>query len=130
MAAHAPYRQGGWLQEVENSITLHLKASAAQAPDWNATLEAYEGAKALPLMTLHKSKGLEYHTVIFIGLDDSAWWSYLQDTAEATAGFFVAFTRAKQRVIFTYTPERGARSNIAPLYSLLAAAGVQTTSVA
>jgi superfamily I DNA/RNA helicase len=130
MAAHAPYRQGGWLQEVENSITLHLQASAAQAPDWNATLEAYEGAKALPLMTLHKSKGLEYHTVIFIGLDDSAWWSYLQDTAEATAGFFVAFTRAKQRVIFTYTPERGARSNIAPLYSLLAAAGVRTTSVA
>jgi superfamily I DNA/RNA helicase len=130
IAAHAPYGQGGWLREVENSITLHLQASAAQAPDWNATLEAYEGMKATPLMTLHKSKGLEYHTVIFIGLDDSAWWSYEQDIAEATAGFFVAFTRAKQRVIFTYTPERGARTNIAPLYGLLTAAGVQTTLVA
>lgn len=130
IAAYTPYGQGGWLEEVENSLALHLQSSAAQAPDWHAALEAYEGTKALPLMTLHKSKGLEYHTVIFVGLDDSAWWSYAQDTADATAGFFVAFTRAKQRVIFTYTPERGARTNIAPLYGLLAAAGVQTTSIA
>lgn len=51
-------------------------------------------------MTLHKRKGLEYHTVIVLGFDDSAWWSYTKDPAEATACFFVAFTRAKQRVIF------------------------------
>ncbi|AAP85919.1 DNA 3'-5' helicase (plasmid) [Cupriavidus necator H16] len=130
IAAHTPYGQGGWLAEVENSLALHLQSSAVQATDWAATLDAYEGTKALPLMTLHKSKGLEYHTVIFIGLDDSAWWSFVQDTVDATAGFFVAFTRAKQRVIFTYTPQRGARVNIAPLYGLLATAGVQTITVA
>ncbi|UEC01645.1 UvrD-helicase domain-containing protein [Burkholderia vietnamiensis] len=130
IAAHPPYGQGGWLEEVENSLMLHLHSSAARAPDWPTTLDAYEGTKALPLMTLHKSKGLEYHTVIFVGLDDSAWWSYAQDTADATAGFFVAFTRAKQRVIFTYTPQRGARTSIAPLYGLLAAAGVQTIAIA
>lgn len=129
-ASHAPYAQGNWLVDVENSLALHLHSSAAQAPSWAAALDAYEGTKALPLMTLHKSKGLEYHTVIFIGLDDSAWWSYAQDPADATAGFFVAFTRAKQRVIFTYTPQRGARNNIAPLYALLATAGVQTIKVA
>ncbi len=89
-----------------------------------------EGAKALPLMTLHKNKGLEYHTVIFIGLDDSAWWSYAKDTPDATAGFFVAFTRVKQRVIFIYAPDRGARTTTALLYGLLAAAGVQTVFVA
>ena len=130
VAAHPPYAQGDWLGEVENSLSLHLLASSAQAPDWPAALEAYEGTKAVPLMTLHKSKGLEYHTVIFIGLDDSAWWSYPQDIAEATAGFFVAFTRAKQRVIFTYSPSRGSRRSIAPLYALLASAGVQTLAVA
>ncbi len=130
VAAHPPYAQGDWFGEVENSLALHLKVSATQAPDWPATLDAYEGTKAVPLMTLHKSKGLEYHTVIFVGLDDSAWWSYAQDTAEATAGFFVAFTRAKQRVIFTYSPSRGGRRSIAPLYALLASAGVHTLSVA
>lgn len=130
VGAHPPYAQGDWFVEVENSLILHLQSSAAQAPDWPAALEAYEGTKAVPLMTLHKSKGLEYHTVIFVGLDDSAWWSYAQDTAEATAGFFVAFTRAKQRVIFTYSPCRGTRRSIAPLYALLASAGVQTLSIA
>lgn len=129
IAAHSAYGQGSWLQEVENSLTLHLQSSAAQSPDWDAALAVYEGTNALPLMTLHKSKGMEYHTVILIGLDDSSWWSYAKDTAEATAGFFVAFTRAKQRVIFTYTPERGARTNIAPLYNLLATAGIRTSSV-
>jgi ATP-dependent exoDNAse (exonuclease V) beta subunit len=36
-------------------------------------------------MTIHKSKGLEYHTVIFVGLDDGAWWSFKKDEYEATA---------------------------------------------
>lgn len=130
IASHAAYGQGGWLEEVENSLKLHLKSSATRASDWLAVLEAYEGTKTVPLMTLHKSKGLEYHTVIFIGLDDSAWWSYAQETAESMAGFFVAFTRAKQRVIFTYTSARGSRTTIAPLYGLLGAAGVKTVSVA
>ncbi len=79
-------------------------------------------------MTIHKSKGLEYHTVIFVGLDDGAWWSFSQDETEATAGFFVAFTRAKQRVIFTYFVSRGTRTKIATLYELLTKAGVQITS--
>ena len=48
-------------------------------------------------MTIHKSKGLEYHTVIFAGLEDSALFSFATQTHEETATFFVAFTRAKQR---------------------------------
>jgi superfamily I DNA/RNA helicase len=76
-------------------------------------------------MTIHKSKGLEYHTVIFVGLDDGAWWSFAEDQIEGTAGFFVAFTRAKQRVLFTYCASRGTRAKIATLYELLLKAGVQ-----
>ena len=35
-----------------------------------------------------------------MGLDDDAWRrNFEENRAEATAGFFVAFTRAKQRVI-------------------------------
>jgi hypothetical protein len=67
--------------------------------------------------------------VIFVGLDDGAWWSFANDSIEATAGFFVAFTRAKQRVLFTYCPGRGARVNIASLYDLLTKAGVKNVKV-
>ncbi|MNQ82099.1 ATP-dependent DNA helicase Rep [compost metagenome] len=125
-AAHPAYAQGDWLAQVEDSVTQHLLSSAASASDWVSTLDIYEGLEAVALMTIHKSKGLEYHTVVFVGLDDAAWWSYARETTESTAGFFVAFTRAKQRVIFTYCPTRGNRNAIQPLYALLQQAGVST----
>lgn len=81
-------------------------------------------------MTIHKSKGLEYHTVMFVGLDDKAWWSFANDSLEATAGFFVAFSRARQRVVFSYCASRGDRKQIAPLYDLLKKAGVKVLKIA
>lgn len=125
-AAYPAYRQGAWMQRVAEAIAAHLLSSAKDQHNWSSTLDVYEGLNAAPLMTIHKSKGLEYHTVIFLGLDDGAWWSFARDRAEATAGFFVAFTRAQQRVLFTYCPARGNRQQIALLYQLLQRAGVPT----
>ena len=129
IAAHRAYGQGDWLEKVLASTAIHLVESAAGAGDWTAALDEYEGLHAIPLMTIHKSKGLEYHTVIFVGLDDDAWWSFSADKIEGTAGFFVAFTRAKQRVAFTYCARRGARREIAALYGLLKQAGVKIFKV-
>ncbi|QOG06420.1 ATP-dependent helicase [Aureimonas sp. OT7] len=129
IAVHPAYGQGGWLEKVLDAAAVHLSRSSASSGDWSTALDAYEGVHAIPLMTIHKSKGLEYHSVIFIGLDDGAWWSFANDQIEATAGFFVAFTRAKQRVVFTYCARRGARSKIATLYGLLEKAGVRTFSM-
>jgi superfamily I DNA/RNA helicase len=130
IAVHPAYGQGGWFEKVLDSATEHLWASAAGDMDWVSALDIYEGIHAIPLMTIHKSKGLEYHSVIFVGLDDGAWWSFSNDQIEATAGFFVAFTRAKQRVVFTYCAQRGTRTKIATLYQLLTNAGVKSVKVA
>jgi len=130
ISVHPAYGQGGWLDKVLDAAAEHLLAISANGLDWSSTLDAYEGHNAIPLMTIHKSKGLEYHTVIFVGLDDGAWWSFSDDQIEATAGFFVAFTRAKQRVVFTYCARRGARTKIATLYGLLRKAGVRTLQIA
>ena len=129
IAAYRAYGQGNWLEKVLASTAIHLAQLAAVARDWTAALDAYEGLHAIPLMTIHKSKGLEYHSVIFVGLDDGAWWSFASDEIEGTAGFFVAFTRAKQRVVFTYCAHRGTRKKIAALYGLLEQAGVQAFTV-
>lgn len=126
VAWHPTYAQGDWFGTVKDGIAAHLFAGSAGALSWGEALSTYEGTDSVPLMTLHKSKGLEFHTVFLIGLDDDAWWSYKQDAGEATSCFFVAFSRAKQRVAFTYCPLRGARNLIAPLYRLLAKAGVKT----
>ena len=130
VSAHPTYRQGDWFERVIEGATVHLCASAADADDWTEALDIYEGKHAVPLMTIHKSKGLEYHTVIFIGLDDEAWWSFPNDPAEGTAGFFVAFSRARQRVVFTYCRSRGrSREKIALLYELLKSAGIESVDL-
>ena len=92
------------------------------------------GVNAVPFMTIHKSKGLEYHTVIFLGLEDSAFWSFATQSKEDTCSFFVAFSRARNRVLFTFSNQRTtgsyhqnrqqANQNIRPLYEILKAAGV------
>jgi superfamily I DNA/RNA helicase len=95
LAASPAYRHGDWFANVRSAAVAHLEASCHSAASWAEALDVYEGVHAVPLMTIHKSKGLEYHTVIFVGLDDDAWWNFANDQSEATAGFFVAFTRAK-----------------------------------
>ena len=126
LTASPAYRQGDWMAKVIEAATQHLEASCRGAKDWSQALDVYEGVHAVPLMTIHKSKGLEHHTVIFVGLDDGAWFAFQKQTKEETCGFFVAFTRAKQRVVFSYCSTRAQRTAVAPLYKLLKSAGVQT----
>jgi superfamily I DNA/RNA helicase len=75
-------------------------------------------------MTVHKSKGLEYDTIVFIGLDDQAWWAHTPGNPEGLATFFVALSRARQRAIFAFCQQRGQRRRVAELFQLLTDAGV------
>jgi superfamily I DNA/RNA helicase len=34
---------------------------------------------AVVLLTVHRSKGLEFDTVFFLGMDDDQWWAYDRD---------------------------------------------------
>ncbi|MGP4712811.1 MULTISPECIES: UvrD-helicase domain-containing protein [unclassified Psychrobacter] len=70
------------------------------------SLDTLLGKDTIPVMTIHKSKGLEYHTVVFIGLEDGAFWTYKNQSNEDNRAFFVALSRAKKRVIFTFSKER------------------------
>lgn len=70
------------------------------------TLDNLIGKNTIPVMTVHKSKGLEYNTVIFVGLEDGAFWSYQTQPDEDNCTFFVALSRAKKRVIFTFCKAR------------------------
>jgi len=92
---------------------------------WGGFLDEFEGVNHIPLMTIHKSKGLEFDTTIFMGIDDQAWWSYRPDDPEGLSTFFVALSRAKQRIIFSYCEERGSRNKIEYFYQLLYSAGLQ-----
>ncbi|CIP85557.1 DNA helicase [Streptococcus pneumoniae] len=85
--------------------------------------EFQEGENSIPIMTIHKSKGLEYEVVYFLGLEDSAFWSFNDQPEEDKSAFFVALSRAKSHLIFTYCKLRNNspqnNRNINEIYSLL-----------
>ncbi|WP_448140415.1 UvrD-helicase domain-containing protein [Sphingopyxis fribergensis] len=126
---YAEYGVGEQLQIILEAFCIHFLASADGAPNWTACLDAFEGVNQIPMLTVHKSKGLEYDTIIFIGLDDRAWWSHTPGDPEGVAAFFVALSRAKQRAIFAFCQERGQRNNVAELYQLLTEAGVSEIGI-
>ena len=125
----AEYGVGDQLQIILEAFCIHFFRCADGVPDWTSCLDAFEGVNQIPMMTVHKSKGLEYDTIIFVGLDDRAWWSHTPGDSEGVAAFFVALSRAKQRAIFAFCQQRGNRNNVAELYHLLTAAGVPEIAV-
>ena len=130
--AYPEYQQGDRYEELLKKIIKQLLQSKKTTynANWTSILDDFEGIDSVSIMTIHKSKGLEYHTVIFVGLDDSSWWSFINQPEESRSSFFVAFSRAKQRVIFTYCEKRGkGRDKISSLYKLLHDTGVYTEKI-
>lgn len=122
--AYPEYGSGDSLSIAVEGFSLHLTGCVDGAPDWKTVLDRFEGLDQVPLLTVHKSKGLEYDTILFVGLDDGMWWSHSTGNPEGLSTFFVALSRARQRAIFTFCSGRGTRTRVADLHGLLASAGV------
>jgi superfamily I DNA/RNA helicase len=105
--AFPSYKRQPDFDRVWNGFVLLLRESLEHAETWSEALDEFEGLGQIVLMTIHKSKGLEFHTMIFYGLDNQTWWSLTPDSIEELNSFFVAFTRAKQRAFFTVCTDRG-----------------------
>ena len=101
-----------------------LSEYAPTTPNWQDLIDAVEGKGQIRLMTIHKSKGLEYHTVIFVGLHQRAFWGYRDNRTEETNNFFVALSRARERVYFTRSIESGDVTQIQGLIDLLETANI------
>lgn len=120
--AFPAYQRAQDLDRVWEGFVILLRECAEAADDWQEALDEFEGRGQIALMTIHKSKGLEFHTMIFYGLDNQTWWSLTPDRIEELNSFFVAFTRARQRAFFTLCTERG--QAVSWIEDLLAPAGL------
>lgn len=132
------YLQGTYVRDLFRDFVKHLWKCFQATGDWGQALAELGGEDAIPIITIHKSKGLEYHTVVFMGLEDSAMWNFAKESDEEKRNFFVAFSRAKKRVLFTFSNKRAkgggssvsqSRKAIGVLYELLEAAGVSPEQV-
>jgi superfamily I DNA/RNA helicase len=121
---HPAYRDQWLLDSTVDALRGHL-GRCSFLPTWPGVFDRFAGRDAVSLLTIHKSKGLEYDTVILLGLDDNTWWSYRRGDREGASTLFVALSRAKQRMLFSHAHTRGPTERVSDLYDLLKSAGVE-----
>ncbi|RUU06346.1 ATP-dependent helicase [Mesorhizobium sp. USDA-HM6] len=115
------YRSGTYLAEVIDAFCEFFDECAQQQPAWEACIDLIEGRGVVKLMTIHKSKGLEFHTVIFIELNDDAFWKSSDDANV----FLVALSRAKERIKFSFAKDSKGFKNVQDFIEHLGKAGVK-----
>lgn len=120
------YLQGVYFEKTIKKVKILLWSEYDRASDWSKAINNFLGENSIPIMTIHKSKGLEYDVVYFVGLEDGAFWKFKNQPEEDRRAFFVAISRAKEFLIFTYCKRRETlrfpnqqRNNINEFYDLL-----------
>lgn len=123
------YGTGRLLEETLNQFS-SLFVDILVRNEWDVAqaVSDFYGDNSIPIMTVHKSKGLEYKCVYFIGLDDEAFFNFAKEAEEDRCVFFVAMSRAKEYLAFTYSHNRlnsaRSRRKINEFYELLKSPGV------
>lgn len=100
------YRSSSFFTGVVNQLCKTLEKYNEKSNNIYEAVQKLLGKDSVPVMTIHKSKGLEYDSIVFVGLEDGAFWSFEKQPDEDKCAFFVALSRAKQRVAFTVSKTR------------------------
>ncbi|QQZ61136.1 ATP-dependent helicase [Paenibacillus sonchi] len=131
------YSKGTYFNRLIKDTVGKLADAYEKYIDWESSISDFLGLFSVPIMTIHKSKGLEYDTVIFLGLEDDAFWTFRTQRHADMCTFFVALSRAKTQCFFTFSNSREvlrfgdiqvrpqSNNNISSLYQLLQEANVK-----
>jgi superfamily I DNA/RNA helicase len=97
------YEQGNRLEEVIAETFDRTEELLAIAVHPVQALARFSEDNAVRIMTIHKSKGLEFDTVCVLGVEKEMFWGKLP---EERAAFFVAISRAKRCLWLTHAAHR------------------------
>jgi len=91
------------LEEIIGDTKKRLCELLIAEPDVVKALGLLTDDRAVRIMTIHKSKGLEFDSVIVLGVEKQAFWG---NTDDERCAFFVGMSRAKKRLVLTYANTR------------------------
>ncbi len=128
------YSQGSYFDTILDKFIELFNIEYEEAnKNWQYAINNFCGLNSIPIMTIHKSKGLEYSAVYFVGLEDSAFWNFKNQPEEDRCAFFVALSRAKKSITFTFSNIRSSmkypiqkRKDINEFFELLQRSGIAT----
>lgn len=104
LAALSPdYESSARLKEVVNDTKVRIEELLKLEPDLPKALERFSDDQAIRILTIHKSKGLEFDSVIILGVENQTFWG--KADAERCA-LFVGVSRAKRRLVMTVSDFR------------------------
>lgn len=91
------------LKEVIQDTKKRIEELLKLEPDLPKALERFSDDQAVRILTIHKSKGLEFDSVIILGVEDQTFWGKAD---EERCAFFVGMSRAKRRLVMTICERR------------------------
>lgn len=103
VALSPDYETRARLDDVIRETFARVKELLKSEPDLPKALGRFADDQAVRILTIHKSKGLEFDSVIILGIESQTFWG--KPDAERCA-FFVGISRAKKRLVLTVSDRR------------------------
>ena len=103
VALSPDYESPDRLKEVVRDTKARIEELLNIEPELPKALERFADDKAVRILTIHKSKGLEFDSVIILGVENQTFWG---KPDEERCGFFVGVSRAKRRLVVTMSKNR------------------------
>ncbi|WP_263054114.1 UvrD-helicase domain-containing protein [[Curtobacterium] plantarum] len=108
VALSPDYESHKRLQEVFRDTKARIEELLKIESDLPQALGRFTDDQAVRILTIHKSKGLEFDSVIIMAVENEIFFG---DQDENRCAFFVGVSRAKRRLILTHADERQRPAN-------------------
>lgn len=97
------YESHDRLKEVVRDTKARIEELLKLEPDLPKALARFSDDQAVRILTIHKSKGLEFDSVIIMAVEKEIFFG---DQDENRCAYFVGVSRAKKRLVLTYADQR------------------------
>lgn len=97
------YEAKSRLQSVIDETCKKINEFLLHEPELIKILSRFSDDQAVRILTVHKSKGLEFKNVIFLAVEEEIFWG---NDDEERCAFFVGISRAKDNLILTHVDQR------------------------
>ena len=91
------------LKDILKNTKLRIEELLEIEPDLLKALARFSEDQAVRILTIHKSKGLEFDSVIIMAVENEIFFG---KQAEERCAFFVGMSRAKRRLVLTCAKQR------------------------
>lgn len=103
VALSPDYEQGDRLDQRISETISRVNELLAGDLDPTMALASFSGDNAVRIMSMHKSKGLEFDTVIILGVERETFWDAIEKERSV---YFVGISRAKLRLYLSVCARR------------------------